>query len=199
MRVALFILLLFITSPSFALTLGDTDGGASCDAGSHQVAVTFTSAESDDFTAISINAAEDGSDGLTFKGAIWADTGSNRAGTRLTLPGSSIDVPDNSDTSCSTNSYVTSTLTTTTITAQQLWIGGRQTNSSGDEINVSFDTGNDGHERTIAATGDPTDPFGTGTFRSARQYSIYATYTVTASSGAGTILNGLTANGVVVN
>lgn len=173
---------LLLAQSSFALTLGDTNGGASCDAGSTQVAATWTSTETDDFTAISINGSQDGANGYGFKGAIWADNGSGAPGSRLTSAGSEVALVNNGSSGCANNTYVTSNLTQT-ITAQALWIGGRETvKTGGDEMNVTFDTGVNGHERTITGSADPTDPFGVGTARAGRQYSIYATYTVTSGA-----------------
>ena len=76
-----------------------------------------------------------------------------------------------------------------TITTQTLWIGGREfINTGGDEMNITYDSGVNGYEKTITGSADPLDPFGTGTARSARQYSVYATYTVTPSGARRVIM-----------
>ena len=92
-------------SSAFALTLGDTNSGASCDAGSTQMAATWDSTESDDFTSVSVNASEDGNNGYQFKAAIWANS-SGVPGSRLTIAGTAIDLPNGSGSNCSAVSYV---------------------------------------------------------------------------------------------
>lgn len=181
-------LLVWIPS-AFALTLGDTSGGASCDSSTDYFSVTFTSAESDDFTSVSINGAEFGTNGYDVAGGIWADTGSGTPGALL-ASGNNQELPDSGGDTCAgltSSTYTTSTFSSVTITAQQLWIGGREaTGGAINDMAVEYDSGANGYER--GGVGSLTDPFGTGTARSGRQYSAYATYTVTPSGARRVIL-----------
>lgn len=173
---------LLLAQSSFALTLGDIDGGASCDPATDYFAVTYTSTATWDVSAVSANASELGTNGYTFGGGVWADNGSNRAGALLATGATGNALPDSGGDTCASNSYVTSTISPAVeITAQQLWFGGREdTGGALNNMELTYDSGADGVER--GGVGGVTDPFGTATFRDNRQYSAYITYTVTSGA-----------------
>ena len=150
----------------FADTLGDTDGGASTDLGIDIIV-------SGPYT-LSVNAVVTGISGKVFDnlsnstwiGAIWADS-TGTPGAKI-LEGSAIATSN-------TFQYYESSVASVSVSAQDIWIGGVLTASDGDDY-ISYDSSTPVNSYEKTGTSIP-DPFGTGTLRSGRRYSVYITYT----------------------
>lgn len=165
-------------------TIGDTDGGASCDAGIDHIGSEFILSVSADFTSVHANVTEESAGARTLKGAIWDDSAGNRPEDRL-LIGGQVTIPAWGGTDCSNVAYVQSNLSAVTVTPQVIWIGfGIDDSGASNEGQATFDaTASDSCEN-IGVTSGPQNPFGTCTHRVGRTYSVYATYTAAAPAGA---------------
>lgn len=163
--------------PAFALTLGDTDGGASCDGGSGAVAVTYVLSGDATVTAIHVNS--NGTSSNNYQGGIWSDNAT--VPNTLLAGGAAAALVDGVN--CNNVSYVESSVSSVSVSAQTLWIGG-VVNVAGTSsaLEVTFDTGNNGYDATVGQDPIANWPTASDTARAGRQYSAYFTYT--AAGGA---------------
>jgi hypothetical protein len=159
-------------------TVGDTDGGASCDTQLYLFGTIYTLSDNAVVTAIDASVFENVAGSHDYRGAIWDDN----AGTpnnRLAL-GTAIQMNTGS---CPNENYVTSPVASASVNAQDIWIGGSHSeNFPGNNISCNYDNGNNGYEYGAGAAYPPPDPFPAGSARANRQYSVFATYTIAGAA-----------------